>query len=73
MDEKLNAVDSEPWCGIQIIHLDTGACVEWFRIDGAVTEIYDIGIIAGVTSPMSLGFFSSEIQKLITHDELSPL
>ena len=73
LDDKLDAADSEPWCGIQIIHLETGACVEWFRIDGAVSEIYDISTVVGVTSPMSLGFYSSEIQKLITHDALLPL
>ena len=24
----------EPWCGVQVIDLDSGACAHWFRIDG---------------------------------------
>ncbi len=70
LDDKLAAADSEPWCGLQIIDLVTGACVDWFRIDGNVAEIYDIATLPGVTCPMSLGLASSEIQTLITHDPL---
>jgi len=70
LDVKLSAADSAPWCGIQVIDLDTGTCVEWFRIDGAVTEIYDVSAIPDVACPMSLGFASTEIRTLITYDEL---
>jgi uncharacterized protein (TIGR03032 family) len=69
LDRKLKAADSEPWCGIQVIDLETGRCAEWFRVDGVVSEIYDVGVMPGVTCPMSLGFGSSEIRTLITNDE----
>lgn len=65
LDEKLQAADSEPWCGVQVIDIETGVCVEWFRIDGAIGEIYDVAAIAGVTCPMSLGFASNEIRGFI--------
>lgn len=68
LDERLRVADSEPWCGVQVIDLDTGACVEWFRIDGAVAELYDIGVLPGVTCPMSLGFGSEELMNLVTVD-----
>ncbi len=68
LDERLRAADSEPWCGVQVIDLDTGACVEWFRIDGAVAELYDIGVLPGVTCPMSIGFGSEELMNLVTVD-----
>lgn len=68
LDERLRAADSEPWCGVQVIDLDTGACVEWFRIDGAVAELYDIDVLPGVTCPMSLGFGSEELMNLVTVD-----
>ena len=42
----------------------------WFRIDGPVTELYDLAVVPGVMRPMSLGFTSSEILELITHDPL---
>jgi uncharacterized protein (TIGR03032 family) len=70
LDGKLAEADSEPWCGVQVIDLDSGACVHWFRLDGAVAELYDLAVVPGVVRPMSLGFASNEILGLITHDPL---
>jgi uncharacterized protein (TIGR03032 family) len=70
LDRKLREADSEPWCGVQVIDTDTGACVEWFRIDGAIGEVFDVAVIPGVACPMSLGFASDEIKGLITHGDL---
>jgi uncharacterized protein (TIGR03032 family) len=67
LDQKLKDVDSEPWCGIQIIDLAKGTCAEWFRIDGAVKEIFDVAIITGHACPMSIGPGAPEIIKFITH------
>jgi uncharacterized protein (TIGR03032 family) len=71
LDQKLADADSEPWCGVQVIDLMTGACVHWFRLDGAVAELYDVAVVPGVTRPMALGFASNEILGLITHDPLA--
>ena len=54
----------------QVIDLDSGACVHWFRIDGPVAELYDLGVVPGVVRPTSLGFATNEILGLITHDPL---
>lgn len=70
LDARLEATDSEAWCGMQVIDLDTGACVHWFRVDGAVAELYDVAIVPGVVQPMALGFATDEILGLITHDPL---
>jgi uncharacterized protein (TIGR03032 family) len=70
LDKKLAETDSEPWCGVQVIDLDGGACVHWFRIDGPVAELYDVAIVPGVVRPMALGFATNEILSLITHDPL---
>jgi uncharacterized protein (TIGR03032 family) len=70
LDKSLQDADSEPWCGLQIIDLDTGTCVQWFRIDGAVAEMYDVAVVPGVRCGMALGFGTGEIMSLITHDEL---
>jgi len=45
--------------------------VHWFRLDGPVGELYDVGVVPGVVRPMSLGFASNEIMSLITHDPLA--
>ena len=70
LDKRLTETDSEPWCGVQVIDLDTGACVHWFRIDGPVGELYDVAVVPGVMRPMSLSFASNEVMGLITHDPL---
>jgi hypothetical protein len=69
----LQDADSEPWCGIQVIDLDTGTCVEWFRLDGAVAEIFDVAVLPGVACPMALGFVSNDIRTLITPGPLRSL
>jgi uncharacterized protein (TIGR03032 family) len=66
LDARLRAVDADPWCGVQIIDLDTGGCVDWLRIDGAVAELYDVAVIPGVKLPMALTPFSDEAASLIT-------
>ncbi len=71
LDDRLQAADSEPWCGVQIIDLDTGSCVQWFRIDGAIAELYDVCVLPGVHCGMALGFATDEIAGLITHEELA--
>lgn len=43
LEVKLTEADSDPWCGIQIIDLETRTCVDWLRIDGAVAEFYVAG------------------------------
>ena len=67
LDDKLKDADSEPWCGVQIIDLTKKSVVGWFRIDGAVSELYDVTLLAGAFCPMLLGFGSSELRNLVTH------
>lgn len=69
LDERLKDADSEPWCGVQIIDLATGNCVDWFRIDGDVTELYDVESIPGFAVPMALAPGTSELANLITWDK----
>ena len=67
LDQKLQDADSEPWCGVQIIDLSTGTCVDWFRIDGKIGELYDVEVITGVACPMAIAPTSDEIAGLITY------
>lgn len=66
LDQKLKDADSEPWCGIQIIDLKNGQCVDWLRIDGAVSELYDLEILPGHRCPMAIAPQSNEAAQLIT-------
>ncbi|VXD17943.1 hypothetical protein PL8927_600188 [Planktothrix serta PCC 8927] len=49
-----------------VIDLNTGAIVHWLRLEGIVTELYDVQIIPEAQKPMALGFQTEEIAKLIT-------
>ena len=66
LDQKLMDADSEPWCGIQIIDLKNGQCVDWLRIDGAVSELYDLEILPGHRCPMAIAPQSNDAAQLIT-------
>lgn len=70
LDRRLTEADSEPWCGVQVIDLDSGDCVHWFRIDGGISELYDLAVLPGIVRPMAIGFASNEIMTLITHEPL---
>ncbi len=66
LDGKLAAADSEPWCGVQVIDLGTGTCVDWFRIDGQIGELYDVEVIPGMVCPRSYGFLTNDVLGIIT-------
>lgn len=66
LDQRLREADSEPWCGIQVIDIKRGTCVEWFRIDGSVSELYDVEVLPQVRCPMAVGPESPEIVKFVT-------
>ncbi|MCP4996382.1 MAG: TIGR03032 family protein [Gammaproteobacteria bacterium] len=66
LDQRLKDADSEPWCGIQIIDLTSGNCVDWLRIDGKIGELYDLEVISGVATPMAVPPDSQEAAGLVT-------
>jgi hypothetical protein len=66
---RLAEADSAPWCGVQIVDLATGTCVDWFRIDGAVAELYDVEVIPGFATPMAVAPGSDEAASLITMEK----
>jgi hypothetical protein len=58
---------------LQVIELSTGNVIEWVRLNGSVTELYDVAILKDVTRPMVLGFKTTEIAQLVSMDEGQPL
>lgn len=68
LDEALKSRDAEPWCGLQIINLQSGETVEWLRIKGEVDELYDVSVLPGVQCPMGLDFFEEGIQRAISFE-----
>ncbi|WP_078477151.1 TIGR03032 family protein [Solemya elarraichensis gill symbiont] len=66
LDRRLEEADSEPWTGVQVIDLNTGAVVHWFRIDGPVAEMYDVAVMPNVICAKSVGPGTAEALALIT-------
>ena len=50
---------------MQIIDLETGGCVDWLRIDGAIGELYDVAVIPGIACAMALTPGSPEAASLV--------
>jgi uncharacterized protein (TIGR03032 family) len=65
LDEELARRGVEARCGLQVIDLRTGDTAHWVRVDGMVTELYDVVVLPGVTRPMLLGVQGDEIQRTI--------
>jgi hypothetical protein len=58
---------------VQVIDLRSGAVAHWLRLEGMVSELYDVVALPGVVRPMALGFKTDEIQRTIAVDDESAL
>jgi uncharacterized protein (TIGR03032 family) len=66
LDDELAKHKAEARCGLQIIDLRTGDVVHWLRIEGVVSELYDVVTLPRVQRPMAIGFKTDEIRRIIT-------
>jgi uncharacterized protein (TIGR03032 family) len=73
LQDELVARGAEPRCGLQVIDLRNGDVVHWVRLEGMVSELYDVVVLPGVVRPMALGFKSDEIQRLLSVADEMPL
>ncbi len=68
LDETLAKRGADAQCGLQVIDLRSGEVVHWVRVEGMVTELYDVVTLPGIRRPMALGFKTEEIAQLLTLD-----
>jgi uncharacterized protein (TIGR03032 family) len=68
LDAELRERDADPWCGLQILELSTGNIVEWIRLEGDVTELFDVQVIPGVRHTTATGILADDVQRLITFE-----
>ena len=73
LDEELAKRGAEPRCGLLVIDLRTGDHVHWVRLEGDVSELYDVVALPGVSRPMAIGFKSDDIARLISVGEAGTL
>jgi uncharacterized protein (TIGR03032 family) len=68
LDAELAGRDAEAWCGVLIVNLASGDIVEWIKLEGHITELFDTTVLPGVICPMSVGPETAEIRNTITFD-----
>jgi len=73
LDDELVRRDAEPRSGLHVIDLRTGDVAHWVRLEGMVTELYDVVALPGVARPAALGFKTDEIQRLLRVGEPAAL
>jgi uncharacterized protein (TIGR03032 family) len=66
LDEALAAKGADARSGLHVVDLKSGDIVHWLRLEGMVSELYDVAVLPGVARPMALGFKTDEIQRLLT-------
>ncbi len=73
LDDELKRRDGEPWCGVQIVDLTTGDVVQWIRLTGGIRELFDVTVLPGATSPMSIGGVDGAQAHVSWEAEFGPL
>ncbi|MEZ6191737.1 MAG: TIGR03032 family protein [Phycisphaerales bacterium] len=73
LDQHLADRNAEARCGLLVIDLRSGDIVHWLRIEGIVSELYDVVVLPGVHRPMALGFKSDEVRRTISVGDGQPL
>lgn len=69
LDKRLTEKGALPRCGLGVIDLRSGDLIHTLRIEGVIEELYDVVVLPGVQRPMSIGFRSDEIRRVVTMTE----
>jgi uncharacterized protein (TIGR03032 family) len=65
LDEALAGRGVEAQCGLQVIDLRSGEIVHWIRLEGMVSELFEVAVLPGVVRPMAFGFRTEEIERTV--------
>ena len=68
LDDNLTKSKVEPRCGLYVIDLETGDVVHWARIEGVVTELYDVAVLPNRKNTAAVGFCTDEIRSVVSID-----
>lgn len=66
LDDRLREKNIGARCQLQVIDLKRGDVVHSLRIEGVVSELYDVVVLPGVRRPAALGFKTDEIRRVIS-------
>jgi len=66
LQERLAVAKAGPRCGVYVIDTRTGDVVHWLRLEGVVSELYDVVALPGIARPMMIGFRNDEIRRTVS-------
>lgn len=66
LQERLEREGVAPRCGLFVVDTETGDVAHWLRIEGVITELFDIAVIPQARQPQMIGFKSDEIRRVIS-------
>jgi len=66
LQERLAKENVEPRCAIYVIDTRTGDVAHWLRIQGIVTELYDVVGLPRIKRPMMIGFRQQDIRRTVS-------
>ncbi|MFQ5626044.1 MAG: TIGR03032 family protein [Methyloligellaceae bacterium] len=66
LDDNLTKEKVEARCGVYIIDLKSGDVAHWVRIEGIVSELYDVATLPDRRNAAAIGFRSDEIRRVIS-------
>lgn len=69
LHDLVAAAKVEPRCGVYVIDTRNGDIVHWLRIEGIVSELYDVVLLPGIARPSMVGFRNEEIRRMVSVDE----
>ena len=65
LDSELAKRNAAARCGLIVVDLKTGDTRHWLRLQGVVSELYDV-VALEAQRPMALGFKTDEIRRMLT-------
>jgi protein O-GlcNAc transferase len=68
LDEELTKKNADPRCGLIVIDLNTGDIVHWLRVEGVISELYDVQVLPQIQCPSAVGFKTEEVRNLLNFD-----
>ncbi len=54
LDEQLTQRKAKPRCGLMVIDLDQGNVAHWLRLEGEISELYDVQILPRIRCPSAI-------------------
>jgi len=69
LGDNLKKHGIEARCGIYVVDLISGEVVHWARIEGLVSELYDVAVLPDRVRTAAVGFKSDEIRRVISIED----